>query len=85
MPPLWGLQLPAIEVFEIFVSAQQMLILAALGLAFGWRIVLFLAVVCKFPCTADVSAPYVDLVCSILRELVSKADAPVLSQLLSSK
>jgi hypothetical protein len=62
VPPLWGLQLPAIEVFEIFVSAQQMLILAALGLAFGWRIVLFLAIVCKCSCTADASAPYVHLV-----------------------
>ena len=57
VPPLWGLQLPAVEVFEMFVSAQQMLILAALGWAFGWRIVLFLAIVCKLLCTADASAP----------------------------
>lgn len=43
--PVWGLQLPAVEVFGLFVTAQQLLIAAALTIFFGWRMLVFLAVV----------------------------------------
>lgn len=85
VPPLWGLQLPAIELFEMHVSAQQLLILVALGWAFGWRIVLFLAIVCKFLALLVPQHHTWNLICCTVRELCVKAVLPLLLQLLSSR
>lgn len=72
--PVWGLQLPAVEVFGLFVTAQQLLIAAALTIFFGWRMLVFLAIVCECPqlvivrwlnwclCTSWISTPLIIVV-----------------------
>ncbi len=48
MPPLYGLAVPDVEIFGFHVTAQQLVIAAALTLLFGWRMLAFLAILCAF-------------------------------------
>lgn len=46
VPPLYGLPLPDVEIFGFHLTAQQLLIAAALTVFFGWRMLVFLAILC---------------------------------------
>lgn len=50
VPPTWRIQLPAVEVFGMHIAAQQLLIAAALGIFLGWKMLLFLAILCEYQC-----------------------------------